>query len=87
MSYRPTALTPAEQAKVPQPGYVPLLWDELELAVDLPPLDRPRIYGFIEPQNQIVKISSDYYLEKYRDNLTFAWMSGTTIADLISKAR
>lgn len=91
MPYATTALTPDEQAKVPTPGYTPLTWDELVLAADLPVADRPRIYGYIEPlegepHGQIVKIASGYYVERYEGRLSFAWMSGTTIADLIGRA-
>lgn len=89
MSYVSTKLTPLEQSKVPTPGYVPLLWDELELALSLPSGQRPRIYGHLEgePWGQIVTLRSTWHLEQYSDLLSFAWLSNTTLADLVSRAK
>lgn len=88
MSYVSTKLSPAEQAKVPRSNYVPLTWDELEEAMSLESGSRPRVYGYLEgePHGCIVSIKSQYHVDKYRGELSFAWMSGTTIADLISRA-
>lgn len=89
--YATTALTPAEQAKVPAGAYTPLLWAELEKALSLPSGSRPRIYGYLEPTEdrggEIVAIRSQYYLDEYAGRLSFAWLSGTTIADLVRAAR
>lgn len=90
MSYIATPLTAEEQAKIPTPGYVPLTWDELILATTADLADRPRVYGYIEPlegepHGQIVKLASSYYVERYEGRLSFAWMSGTTIADLVGR--
>lgn len=90
MPYATTALSPAEQAKIPTPGYTPLLWDELITAMSLPRGQRPRTYGYIEPggdgsDGQIVTIRSGYDVLRYENRLSFAWMSDTTIADLISR--
>lgn len=88
MAFVATSLTPADQAKVPTPGYTPLTWDELATAVALPVGERPRLYGYLEDGNggQIVTIRSQYDLERFDNLISFAWMSGTTIADLIRRA-
>ncbi len=92
MSYVATSLSPAEQAAVPTPNYAPLTFDELEMAMQLPSGQRPRTYGFVEPlegeaHGQIVTIRSTYDLERYADRLSFAWLSNSSIRDLISRSR
>lgn len=50
---------------------------------------RPRAYGYLETgesAGQVVKLTSTTTLDKYEDDLGFAWLSGTTFADLISQA-
>jgi len=50
------------------------------------PLDeRPRVYAYLTKGEQIVRLPSVAMFEKYRDDIAGAWVSGTTIADLISK--
>lgn len=91
MAFATTALTPTEQAKVPTPGYVPLTFAELELAMSRESGARPRVYGYIEPLEgepwgQIVTLASQYSVDLYAGRLSFAWLSNTTISDLIGRA-
>ena len=47
-----------------------------------------RVYGYIDQgtyAKQIVGIKSEYYLEKYKTDIEFYWVSFTTIADLVTK--
>lgn len=43
---------------------------------------RPRIYATW--RGQIVKVPSQYYLDKYRDTDAI-WLSGTTLNDLVGR--
>lgn len=81
-TYGGSALSPAEQALVPTPGYLPLLADEVSVAIEA----GARVYGYLEEQACIVKLASEYDLERYSGRVTFAWTSNTTIADLVKRA-
>ena len=55
--------------------------DKARELLSAPSGERVRIYGLTD--NQIVKIASNYYLDKY--NCEKLWISNTTIADLLSR--
>lgn len=64
-----TKLAPGDQAKVPTPGYLPLLADEVPLAIKA----GKRVYAYLEESSEIVRIQSDYDLERFSNRVTFGW--------------
>lgn len=79
----------ADIEKVIGNGEVVTLDQAAQLLTALPGLARPRIYAYLgtgESSGQCVRLLSDYYIEKYGENIQFAWISYTTTADLIGRA-
>ena len=58
-------------------------------ALSAPSGSRPRIYAYVERGHyagQIAMLTSVTTYESFGDDLGFAWVSGTTMADLVSQA-
>lgn len=84
-----TDLTLEQLAKIPAGSHTMVTPGTVAALVDREPTSRPRIYGYMERgiyAGQIVSIPSAHYLDKYREDLGAAWVSGVTVADLVRKA-
>lgn len=59
--------------------------ERAEELLTAPASQRARIYGIGLDQTEIIRFSSQYYFDAYPDMQAY-WVSGTTAADIISKA-
>lgn len=84
-------LTPEDMAKVPAGPFTMLTYPEMIEALSAPSGERPRVYAYLIPEGdqrygQLARLSSLHYVERYADRLAFAWVSGTTVADMVGRA-
>lgn len=81
-----TTMSEEDQAKIPRGKHSFIDYNTTQLLLDTHPAARPRIYAYLErgeSAGQIVKLTSDHYLDLYIQDIGFAWLSGNTIADII----
>ena len=63
----------------------PINRTQAALLLQAPSGKRPRIYGQVSSDSEILAIRSQYDLDRFPD-VHILWLSGTTLADLIRKA-